>query len=719
MKKLLLTLCFTTLLTTNTSAQNINIQNGWQLLGAVEDINISKFDNACVDYIWRYDSVNEWQVYVANAQTYDISCPIIDKLNNGDGFWLKGNSNGCSIETSWYKPTSQSTWNWQLTADINTSIEADIYDIDLFESSLEVIQQLKSSGKKVMCYFSAGSWESYREDSDSFDSQDLGNVLDGWEDEKWLDIRSDKVKKIMLNRINLAREKGCDGVEPDNVDGYTNNSGFDLTYQDQISFNKFIADEAHKNGLFVALKNDLNQVDDLVDFFDLSVNEQCFYFNECQMLTPFIQANKPVLNAEYDEKYLDEHNMTKLCNASNELGFQTLILPMDLDNSFRYSCDTQLYAHNGVGFGGSNAFKFHDNIWLSSSDLVLDELDNDYYKSITEYNLSSFEHLSSYLSKSNYVVFWLTKDWQSSWFDILKIQKLIDAGYTPVFNYWYFGDNLINGLDDDLSAYYENIQKVKELLAGLNGTKILIMEPEFNKANILASPDKFIETMKTAIDIVDDKQTLISLCMTDTGNRSVNETYDKCGYDNCSLGDKYEWALPETIYNSLSDRLDFISFQEMVAQFSRDPANAGTWDEPNPKAYTDEEIGIDNLAKRIDNFALFLKEKYNKPVFLPYITIATATWNDANDNNIIEDDEINSTGWEDKASFVYRDLNSTNLFGYATMALFDDPSHDVGGYQYFLNNEYHLGIVKSDIVDGQLTGDIKFKSDILENIFGD
>lgn len=42
----------------------------------------------------------------------------------------------------------------------------------------------------------------------------------------------------MQARLDLAVQKGCDGVEPDNVDGYQNNSGFPLTAQDQLAYNR-------------------------------------------------------------------------------------------------------------------------------------------------------------------------------------------------------------------------------------------------------------------------------------------------------------------------------------------------------------------------------------------------------------------------------------------------------------------------------------------------
>jgi len=112
---------------------------------------------------------------------------------------------------------------------------------------------------------------------------------------------------------------------------------------------------------------------------------------------------------------------------------------------------------------------------------------------------------------------------------------------------------------------------------------------------------------------------------------------------------------------------------------------------------------------------------------LPYIAIATATWSDTNSNGSIENSEINYNGWEDKANSVYQELSTMKtellnrgLFGFAPMALFDDPQHDAGGYQYFMQNEYHLGIIKSSAVDGVETatnGDITPKSDIITNIF--
>ncbi|WP_232819310.1 endo alpha-1,4 polygalactosaminidase [Saccharospirillum mangrovi] len=252
---------------------------------------------------------------------------------------------------TWYKPEVEVTWQWQLLvndgATLNTSYNVEIYDVDLFDTDQETIDELHDDNRFVICYFSAGSYENWRDDEDEFAGNELGKTLDGWEDERWLDIRSTNVHRIMKARLDLAADKECDGVEPDNMDGYLNNPGFKFTARDQLAYNRFIANEAHKRNLSVGLKNDLDQVEDLVDYYDFSVNEQCFQYDECNMLVPFIDADKPVLNAEYPEEDedLDDDNSdgswTALCTASNDLDFSTLVLPLDLNDDFRHSCLTE------------------------------------------------------------------------------------------------------------------------------------------------------------------------------------------------------------------------------------------------------------------------------------------------------------------------------------------------------------------------------------------
>ena len=243
-------------------------------------------------------------------------------------------------EGEWYQPVAATTWQWQLTGTINTAYDVDVYDIDLFDSSTTLIARLQTSGKKVICYFSAGSSEDWLDDFADFDASDMGNDLDGWAGEKWLDIRSANVHTIMLARLDVAQTKGCDGVEPDNMDGFTNNPGFSLTADDQLAYNRFIANAAHERGLSVGLKNDGGQAAELVDYFDFSVNEECHDYEECSDLAPFTAQDKPIFNAEYVDRSSEADTLSEtLCPAARSENIRTLILPWDLDDSFRVSCE--------------------------------------------------------------------------------------------------------------------------------------------------------------------------------------------------------------------------------------------------------------------------------------------------------------------------------------------------------------------------------------------
>jgi len=137
-------------------------------------------------------------------------------------------------------------------------------------------------------------------------------------------------KRDYEEKIRFGSSKKCDGVEPDNVDGYLHNSGFGLNYEDQLEYNRFLSNEAHKRGLLIGLKNDLNQINELVDYFDFAVNEECFEYNECEKYKPFLTQNKAVLNAEY--KILD------ICNEAKNLGISSAFYNKELNGSFYDPC---------------------------------------------------------------------------------------------------------------------------------------------------------------------------------------------------------------------------------------------------------------------------------------------------------------------------------------------------------------------------------------------
>jgi hypothetical protein len=126
-----------------------------------------------------------------------------------------------------WQPPVNSTWQIILAKsmvldDNATSLapNVDVYDLDLFLTSTATIDKLHSLGKKVICYFSAGSYEPDRPDSQDFNAEDKGKGLSGWPGERWLNLNSQNVQTIMAKRIQLAKSKGCDGIDPDNTDAY-------------------------------------------------------------------------------------------------------------------------------------------------------------------------------------------------------------------------------------------------------------------------------------------------------------------------------------------------------------------------------------------------------------------------------------------------------------------------------------------------------------------
>lgn len=224
------------------------------------------------------------------------------------------------------------SWQIQFTGDLDTAFDADVYVLDLFETPVPVIEALRARGVFVVCYFSAGSHEEWRPDAAQFPPVVLGKGLEGWPGERWLDVRRQELlAPVMEARLDLAAQKGCRGVDPDNVNGYSNDTGFPLTADDQKAYNLFLAEAAHARGLAIGLKNDLEQVPDLVSHFDWIINEECFFYKECDGLLPFVQAGKPVFVIEY------ELAPAEFCAQAIQAGFQAQHKRWELD-AYRVDC---------------------------------------------------------------------------------------------------------------------------------------------------------------------------------------------------------------------------------------------------------------------------------------------------------------------------------------------------------------------------------------------
>jgi len=224
------------------------------------------------------------------------------------------------------------SWQWQLTGTIDQTVSAQMFDVDLFDAPTDTVASLHAAGHPMVCYVNAGVFESWRPDAALYPAGVKGDSDPGWQGEQWLDVRQLSVLQPILEaRMDLCRGNGFDGIELDNVDGYTNNTGFPLTAADQLAFNRALAGSAHARGLSVGLKNDLEQVPDLVGQFDWALNEQCFELSECDALQPFLDAHKAVFNVEYNLA------TSSFCPQAKAMGLSSMLKDVALD-AYRVAC---------------------------------------------------------------------------------------------------------------------------------------------------------------------------------------------------------------------------------------------------------------------------------------------------------------------------------------------------------------------------------------------
>jgi len=241
------------------------------------------------------------------------------------------NASSQSILDEWWKPKADDGIIWQLQTKkgpIFNGFEVDMYNVDLFDTSKDKILYLQDLGCIVVCHFSAGTYEPWRSDWDHYftflntfiqyngnNAPFLGNT--GNKGERWLDIRRlDLLTNIMGDRLDLAKRKGCDAVQPNNLNLYSNKDipgARHLTEYDQITYNVWLADQAHERNLSVGFNSNVDQLIELEPYFDWAFSERCFQYHECDLYTVFTDNNKAVFSLQYidDEEELCPESLVK------------------------------------------------------------------------------------------------------------------------------------------------------------------------------------------------------------------------------------------------------------------------------------------------------------------------------------------------------------------------------------------------------------------------
>lgn len=251
---------------------------------------------------------------------------------------------------AWWQPkaSEQLTWQWQLQGEIDTSLPVQVYNVDI-DVPQEKLDELSDRGVKLICYFSAGTVESFRSDAGQFSPEIIGEQYEDLVDERWVDYANiDALAPIMRARLAKCKSKGFDAVEIDNVDAHnyeTRNAegevinigtSFKMTLDESIAYVRWLTREAHSRGLGIGLKNAEEMVADVVDEVDWMLVEDCYFDSWCMAATAFIDADKPVFMAEYDELVPD---FTPACELAKSLGYSAIWRDSSLSTELYLACE--------------------------------------------------------------------------------------------------------------------------------------------------------------------------------------------------------------------------------------------------------------------------------------------------------------------------------------------------------------------------------------------
>ncbi|VAW14655.1 putative endo alpha-1,4 polygalactosaminidase [hydrothermal vent metagenome] len=204
-------------------------------------------------------------------------------------------------------PLPGASWDWQLSEAIAPPADIKVFDADPDNVTRDQIMELNKAGVYTICYVSVGTLENWRSDVNTFYDGNVfyypvvGKAYGNWPGEFFLDIRQPNLRYVMQRRFMDCALKGFQAVEADNMDVYTNDSGFEISRQDTMRYIEQLASDAHALGLEIGQKNVPELTGELVAIMDFVITESCFADGWCGDVLPYIEAGKPVFNAEYTD----------------------------------------------------------------------------------------------------------------------------------------------------------------------------------------------------------------------------------------------------------------------------------------------------------------------------------------------------------------------------------------------------------------------------------
>ena len=230
-------------------------------------------------------------------------------------------------------PTPLTSWQIQLSGSLDTTLDVAVYIADV-ETPPAVIDDLHAARRIVICYFSGGTVEPFRDDASRFPVAALGAPLAAYPDERWVDVRDATVRSIMADRIAAAAAAGCDGLDASGLAAYAFDNGLGFSRADQLGYDRWLASAAHARGLSIGfVENDASLSQDLLADFDWVIAFSCVD-TDCPSAAPFVAVRKAAFLIEYG----DESRAAAVCPKALTLGLSA-ILKRDANlDAFRIGC---------------------------------------------------------------------------------------------------------------------------------------------------------------------------------------------------------------------------------------------------------------------------------------------------------------------------------------------------------------------------------------------
>jgi len=275
-----------------------------------------------------------------------------------------------------------------------------------------------------------------------------------------------------------------------------------------------------------------------------------------------------------------------------------------------------------------------------------------YYKNC-EYKQQKplFHFLKKETPNVNAVSIWITRNWEDYWYPAKTVNQYIKNGYTPIFIFYWFADDISpEFVAKNEKKYFETLKKFKNYLKKIKGKKIVILNPEYNENGMHDSKSFDILQAKSIVELKEINNTLVGICPGDFGNYDV--IWDGTNWD------QYSKSM------QLSAKIsDFIAFQEMRA-LTR-----------NKKEH------IKDTPLRALAFATYLHKKYKKPTFLAYLAVSS-----------YKDPELQAEVLKEFSKILPLFKQSADLIGINLFHYIDVPNHK----GFFTTAEQFFGIKKAN-----------------------